>query len=104
MTAAPGFAGYITGAALLGESGRRNSQTDTTRIHSKNRNCGKNAIEARARTPTRTPSHPAHFGQTAPDLNANEAAMIMAPSPAAPLACKIGRASCRERVCVEGGG
>ena len=34
MSAAPGFAGYITGAVLLGESARSNSQTDTTGIHS----------------------------------------------------------------------
>src|SRR5437879_11520911 len=72
---------------LPSESWRRNIQTDTTRIHSRNRNCGKNAIEASARIPTRTPTQPAHLGQIALHMNASEAAMIITPSPTAPVAC-----------------
>src|SRR5206468_12626302 len=71
-------------AIPLGDCGRWNIQKETTRIHSRNKNCGKNAIEASARIPTTTPSHPAHVGQTAPHMNASEVAMITTPTPPRP--------------------
>src|SRR5207247_4806587 len=65
---------------------RRNITNDTTKIHARNRNCGKNAIAASDRMPMTMPSQPAQFGQTPAHLNARDAAMIIAARPAAPEA------------------